>query len=53
MAAAFEKLFRDGRKPKFVWVGKGKEFYNKFLKGLLEKDGIPTENEEKSSVCER
>lgn len=25
---AFEKLFRDGRIPKFLWVDKGKEFYN-------------------------
>ena len=53
VAAVFEKMFRDGRKPKFLWVDKGKEFYKKFLKELLEKDGIPTENEEKSSVWER
>lgn len=56
VTAAFEKLFRDGRKPKFLWVDKGKEFYNKFLKELLEKHGIKmysTENEEEASVCKR
>ena len=37
-------------------VDKGKEYYNKHVKDLLEKNNIQmysTENEEKSSVCER
>ena len=48
----WQKLFR-----KYLWVDKGKEFYNKHLKDfLLEKNKIEicsTENEDKSSVCER
>ena len=34
-----------------MWVDKGKEFYNKDVKGLIEL--YSTENEEKSSVVER
>ena len=34
-----------------MWVDKGKEFYNKHVKGLIEL--YSTENEEKSSVVER
>lgn len=52
---AFEKLFKEGRQPQYLWVDKCKEFCNKYLKDLLEKFGIKlysTENEEKSSVCE-
>ena len=53
---AFKTIFKEGRKPQYLWVDKGKEFYNKHLKDLLEKNGIhmySTENEEKSSVVER
>ena len=53
---AFKTIFREGRKPQYLWVDKGKEFYNKHLKDVLQKNGIQmysTENEEKSSVCER
>ena len=53
---AFKTIFKEGRKPQYLWVDKGKEFYNKNLKDLLEKNGIhmySTENEEKSSVVER
>ena len=53
---AFKIIFKEGRKPQYLWVDKGKEFYNKHLKDLLEKNGIhmySTENEEKSSVVER
>ena len=53
---AFKSIFKEGRKPQYLWVDKGKEFYNKNLKDLLEKNGIhmySTENEEKSSVVER
>ena len=53
---AFKTIFKEGRKPLYLWVDKGKEFYNKHLKDLLEKYNIQmysTENEEKSSVVER
>jgi len=32
---AFKKLFKEGRKPQYLWVDKGKEFYSKHLKDLL------------------
>ena len=53
---AFSEIFKEGRKRQYLWVDKGKEFYNKHLKDLLDKNGIhmySTENEEKSSVVER
>ena len=53
---AFKSIFKDGRKPQYIWTDKGKEYYNKHVKELLDKNGITlysTENEEKSSVCER
>ena len=53
---AFNLIFKEGRKPQCLLVDKGKEFYNKHLKELLENHDIQmysTENEEKSSVCER
>ena len=53
---AFKTIFKEGRKPQYLWVDKGKEYYNKHVKDLLEKNGIhmySTENEEKSSVVER
>ena len=56
VAAAFKKIFSAGRKPKRLWVDKGKEYYNKSVKELLESEGIEmysTENEEKSMICER
>ena len=56
VAEAFKTIFKEGRKPQYLWVDKGKEFYNKHVKDLLEKNGIhmySTENEEKSSVVER
>ena len=55
VAKAFESLFFSN-KPKMLWVDKGKEYYNKNVLDLLAKDKIKvysTENEEKSSVCER
>ena len=48
---AFKTIFKEGRKPDYLWTDKGKEFYNKHLKELLEKNGVKlysTENEEKS-----
>ena len=56
VAAAFKLVLSEGRKPKRLWVDKGKEYYNKSVKELLDAEGIEmysTENEEKSSVCER
>ena len=53
---AFKTIFKEGRKPQYLWTDKGKEYYNKNMKELLEKNEITiysTENEEKSSVCER
>ena len=43
-------MFKE-RKPEKMWVDKGKEFYNKDVKDLIE--FYSTENEEKSSVVER
>ena len=53
---AFKSIFKEGRKPHYLWTDKGKEFYNKHLKEFLDKHNITlhsTENEEKSSVVER
>ena len=53
---AFKTIFEEGRKPQYPWTDKGKEYYNKHPKDLLQKHNITlyaTENEEKSSVCER
>ncbi|XP_060074101.1 uncharacterized protein LOC132553836 [Ylistrum balloti] len=50
VAAALKKILK-GRKPKKIWVDKGKEFYNKDVQSLVELYSI--ENEEKSSVVER
>ena len=37
---AFQTIFKGGRIPKYIWVDKGKEFYNKHLKDQLEKHSI-------------
>ena len=50
VASALKTIFKE-RKPEMMWVDKGKEFYNKDVKGLIEL--YSTENEEKSSVVER
>ena len=55
VSKAFESIL-EKNKPKMLWVDKGKEYYNKNVLDLLAKDKITiysTENEEKSSVCER
>ena len=55
VSKAFESIL-EKNKPKMLWVDKGKEYYNKNMLDLLAKDKITiysTENEEKSSVCER
>ena len=60
VSKAFESILKKGQpkkaKPKKLWVDKGKEYYNKNVVDLLAKNNIEiysTENEEKSSVCER
>ena len=52
VADAFKDIMKASkRKPNKVWVDKGKEFFNKSVKDLL--NIYSTENEEKSSVVER
>ena len=56
ITTAFQSIFKEGRKPKYLWTDKGSEFYNKHFNDLLNKHNITlysTENEEKSSVVER
>ena len=50
VSIALKHIFKE-RLPKKLWVDKGKEFYNKDVKSLVEL--YSTENEEKSSVVER
>ena len=50
VAEAFKEIFKE-RKPGKLWTDKGREFYNKDVKGLVEL--YSTENEEKSSIVER
>ena len=50
VASALKTIFEE-RKPEKMWVDKGKEFYNKDVKDLIQL--YSTENEEKSSVVER
>ena len=50
VAFALKNIFRE-RKQEMMWVDKGKEFYNKDVKDLVEL--YSTENEEKPSVVER
>ena len=37
---ALKTIFKEGRKPQCLWTDKGKEYYNKHMKELLEKNGI-------------
>ncbi|PFX19624.1 putative uncharacterized transposon-derived protein F54H12.3 [Stylophora pistillata] len=56
VAQEFKKIFFERRKPKLLSVDKGSEYYNKDVKDLMKSKGVEmysTENEEKSSVCER
>ena len=48
--STLKTIFKE-RKPEKMWVDKGKDFYNKDVKDLI--DLYSTENEEKSSVVER
>ena len=36
----FDTIVKEGRQPQYLWVDKGKEFYNKHLKELLDKHSI-------------
>ena len=49
-ASALKTIFKE-RKLEKMWVDKGKEFYNKDVKDLIEL--YSTKNEEKSSVVKR
>ena len=33
----FKTIFKEGRKPKYLWVDKGNEYYRKYVKELLQK----------------
>ena len=37
---AFKTIFKEGRKPQYLWTDKGKEYYNKNMRERLEKNGI-------------
>ena len=50
IANTFFKIFEE-RKPTKMWVDKGRKFYNKDVRKLVEL--YSTENEEKSCVIER
>ena len=50
VANALKTIFKE-RKPGKLWTDKGREFYNKDVKDLVEL--YSTENEEKSSIVER
>ena len=50
VAEALKTIFEE-RKPEKLWTDKGKEFYDKNVKKLIEI--YSTENEEKSSIVER
>jgi hypothetical protein len=52
VAEAFNKIFKEGRRPEKLWVDKGKEFYNKNVKALGAQL-YSVENEGKSCVVER
>jgi len=56
ISAAFQSIFNGGRMPRKMWVDKGKEFYNKDVKLLLESKSCSlysTKNEQKSCVVEK
>ena len=55
VSKGLQSIFKENR-PKMLWVDKGKECYNKNVLDLLAKNDVKiysTENEEKSSFCER
>ena len=50
VASALKTIFKE-RKPEKLWLDKGEEYYNKYVKDLIEL--FSTENKEQSSVVER
>lgn len=56
VSQAFSNILKEGRIPKKLHVDKGKEFYNKDFKQVLEKNNIQmysTGTENKASIVER
>ena len=57
MTETFERVFKEsGRIPKKIWSDKGREYYNKTFRSLLDRHGIElysTESELKCSVAKR
>ena len=37
---AFKTIFEEGHKPQYLWTDKGKEYYNKDFKEVLQKHNI-------------
>ena len=35
---AFQEILKEGRVPQYIWTDKGKEYYNKHLRNLLESE---------------
>ena len=53
---SFQDLWGKQAPPKKLWTDKGKEFYNRLMKELLEKSNVQlysTESVERSSIVER
>ena len=40
LTEAYKTIFKEGRKPQYLWTDKGKEYYNKHFKDLLNKSKI-------------
>jgi len=53
----FKQILKEfGRKPKYIWVDEGKEFYNKLMNEWLKEKNIirySTHGEHKSAVVEK
>ena len=43
----FKSIFKEGRQPRYVWVDKGKEFYDKHFKEFLDKKIVKIYSTEK------
>ena len=53
---AFQSLWKTQKPPQKLWTENSKEFYNKSMKKLLEKNNVQlysTENEDKSTIVKR
>ena len=53
---AFQYIVKSNRKPKYIWVDEGKEFYNKDMTAWLKEENITrysTHGEHKSAIAER